>query len=134
MEKSAGAVLYEIKNNEINYLLILDFNGNWGFPKGHLENGETNEQAALREIKEEVGIDAIIDNNFIRELVYIMPNGIEKHSLYYIGRYSNQIPTKQLEEIKEIRILPYSKALNLISFDNMKQVLIEANNYIESTK
>ena len=134
MEKSAGAVLYEIINNEINYLLILDFNNNWGFPKGHLENGETNEQAAIRETKEEVGVDVLLDTNFKRELIYIMPNGIEKYSIYYIGKYSNQIPTKQPEEIKEIRILPYNEALQLISFENIKNVLIEANNYLKTFK
>lgn len=131
MEISAGAILYTIIDNEINYLICLDFHNNWGFPKGHLEKDETCEQAAFREIKEEVGIEAILDNNFKKELVYIMPNGIEKHSIYYIGRFMNQTPKKQLEEIKEIRILPYKQALEALSFENMKNVLIQANEYIK---
>ena len=131
MKKSAGAVLYTIINNEIHYLISLDFHNNWGFPKGHLEAGENNLQAATREIKEEVGIDAIIDTNFEKELIYVMPNGIEKHSIYYIGRFDNQIPSKQLAEVQDIKILPYNEALNTLTFENMRQVLIEANEYIK---
>ena len=130
MELSAGAVLYTVINNEINYLLLLDFHNNWGFPKGHLEQGETIVQAALREIKEEVGIDAVLDTDFKEELIYTMPNGIEKHSIYYVGRYTDQNPIKQLEEVQDIKILPYEQAINLISFDNMKDVLEKANKYI----
>ena len=130
MEISAGAVLYIVINNEVNYLLLLDFHNNWGFPKGHLEQGETIVQAALREIKEEVGIDAVLDTDFKEELIYTMPNGIEKHSIYYIGRYADQNPIKQLEEVQDIKILPYEQAINLISFDNMKDVLEKADKYI----
>ena len=75
-----------------------------------------------------------LDTNFKKELIYMMPNGIEKHSLYYIGRYSNQKPTKQLEEVKEIKILPYSKAIELINFENIKELLFEANNYLKTHK
>ena len=131
MEMSAGAVLYTIIDNKINYLISLDFHNNWGFPKGHLEQGETSVDAAIREIKEEVGIDATLDTNFMKELIYTMPNGIEKHSIYYIGRFMDQIPSKQLSEVQDIKILPYEKALDTLSFENMKDVLIQANKYIE---
>lgn len=128
---SAGAVLYTIIDNKINYLVSLDFHNNWGFPKGHLEQGETSVDAAIREIKEEVEIDATLDTNFKKELIYIMPNGIEKHSIYYIGKFMDQIPSKQLSEVQDIKILPYEKALDTLSFENMKDVLIQANKYIE---
>ena len=131
MEISAGAVLYTIIDNEVNYLILLDFHNNWGFPKGHLEQDETLVQAALREIKEEVGVDAVLDTNFKEELIYTMPNGIEKHSIYYIGRFAEQTPIKQLEEVQDIKILPYKQAYDLISFDNMKDVLEIADKYIK---
>ena len=130
MEKSAGAVLYTIIDNKINYLISLDFHNNWGFPKGHLENDETEIEAALREIKEEVGIDAKIDSNYRKELVYVMPNGIEKHSIYFIGKFLNQIPSKQLEEVQDIKILSYNQTLDILTFDSMKQVLKEVNSYL----
>ena len=134
MEKSAGAVLYTIIENKINYLISLDFHNNWGFPKGHLENNETEVEAALREIKEEVGIDATIDDKFRKELIYVMPNGIEKHSVYYLGKFDDQIPKRQIEEVQEIRILSYEQAYELLSFDDSKKLLVQANLYLESFK
>ena len=52
---SAGIVPYLIENNELKFLLLKSSLG-WEFPKGHLEEGETNQQAAIREAKEEAGI------------------------------------------------------------------------------
>lgn len=131
-EYSAGAILYTKIDNEIHYLLIKDFHNNWGFPKGHLENDETFKQAAIREIKEEVGIDVNINGTFKTELVYKMPNGIEKHSLYYIAEFAKQAPNRQLEEVQEIKILKYDDAYDLLTFDNMKQTLKQAHKYIKS--
>lgn len=131
-EYSAGAILYTKIDNEIHYLLIKDFHNNWGFPKGHLENDETFKQAAIREIKEEVGIDVSVNSTFITELVYKMPNGIEKHSLYYIAEFAKQVPNRQLEEVQEIKILKYDDAYDLLTFDNMKQTLKQAHKYIKS--
>lgn len=132
MEISSGAILYTIVDSKINYLLILDFHNNWGFPKGHIENNETEQEAAEREIYEEVGINANINTTFRHELIYKMPNGIEKHSIYFIGEYTNQSPIKQLEEVKEIKLASFDDAMNLLSFDNMKEILIKANDYIKS--
>ncbi|MBI5061189.1 MAG: NUDIX domain-containing protein [Candidatus Aenigmarchaeota archaeon] len=55
-EISAGGVVFRGKK----ILLIKDSYGRWSLPKGHIEKGETAEQAALREIKEETGIDGRI--------------------------------------------------------------------------
>lgn len=126
-EISAGAIVYTKIDNKIKYLISKDFHNNWGFPKGHLENNETKQEAAIREIKEEVGVDVILDTSFEETLEYVMPNGIKKKSIYFIAYFENQIPTRQLEEVQEIKILEYEEALNLLTFDNMKQVLINAN-------
>lgn len=130
LEISAGAIIYTYINNEINYLVIKDFHGNYGFPKGHIENNETQIEAALREIKEEVGLEVSLDENFIQELNYVMPNGKDKRSIYYLAEYKDQTPVKQLEEVDEILLLPYNEALNILTFDNMKEVLIKAHEYL----
>lgn len=130
LEISAGAIIYTYINNEINYLVIKDFHGNYGFPKGHIENNETQIEAALREIKEEVGLEVSLDDNFIQELNYVMPNGKDKRSIYYLAEYKDQTPVKQLEEVDEILLLPYNEALNILTFDNMKEVLIKAHEYL----
>ena len=59
-EKSCGCII--IKDKKV--LLVYEKNRNfWGFPKGHMEDGETEIETALREVKEEVGLDVEIDHN-----------------------------------------------------------------------
>ena len=130
-ELSAGAILYTVNDDEILYLLIRDFHGNYGFPKGHTEENESLEETALREIREEVGLDVVLDASFKEELDYIMPNGIAKRSIYFLASYRDQIPVKQEEEVDEILLLPYEEALEILTFDNMKEVLIKAKRYID---
>ena len=60
-EKSCGAIVYRKYHGNLEILLIKHVNsGHWSFPKGHVEAGETEVETALREIKEETGIDVII--------------------------------------------------------------------------
>ena len=57
VEKSAGGIVLRWMEAEPNVLLIRDPYGNWGLPKGHLEEGEDARQAAVREVAEETGLD-----------------------------------------------------------------------------
>lgn len=55
-ETSAGGVVFRRSSAGARYLLILDGNRNWGFPKGHLHDGESPLEAARREVGEETGL------------------------------------------------------------------------------
>jgi 8-oxo-dGTP pyrophosphatase MutT (NUDIX family) len=60
IEKSAGAVVfYKEKDGAIKYLLLKHTADYWNFPKGLIEKGEKPEEAALREIKEETGLEEL---------------------------------------------------------------------------
>ena len=66
-EKSCGALVYRKKQDKVELLLIKHRNGgHWSFPKGHVESGENEYQTALREIKEETGLDLL-------EIRHVMP-------------------------------------------------------------
>ena len=130
-EISAGAILHTENDGQILYLVIRDNHGNWGFPKGHLEEGEDLFEAAHREIKEETGIDAMIDTDFRQDLCYVMPNGIAKRSVYFLAEYSDQEPVPQEGEVEEILLLPYEETMSLLTFDNMKEVLAKADRYLK---
>ena len=61
-EKSCGAIVFTLENGEIKYLLVEEMSGCHSFPKGHVENNETEEETALREIKEETNLEVDIYN------------------------------------------------------------------------
>lgn len=77
-EKSCGAIIYEIRDNQRYFLLVKNVKGTyWSFPKGHIEVGETEEQTAKREIKEETNLDVHILKGF-RKKSYYKPFGRTK--------------------------------------------------------
>ena len=96
-EKSCGGVVYRKHHGNIEVLLVKHINsGHWSFPKGHVEGEETEEQTARREIKEETGIDVMIDTSF-RETVNFSPKkdtqkeilnslSLEEHYKYYLNK------------------------------------------------
>ena len=59
LETSAGGVVYRRSDGGPLVLLIRDSYENWGFPKGHIEQGEVPEVAAVREVREETGLVAL---------------------------------------------------------------------------
>ena len=119
-EKSCGCVI--IENNKV--LLILQQNdAYWGFPKGHVENGETETQTAKREVKEEVGLDVKIDESKRYSINYIVRDEIDKTSVFYIATPIGGKIQKQDSEVKEVKWCTFEEALELITFDNLKEVL-----------
>ena len=82
-EKSAGAVVYTVSDDKIKYLLIKSQNGDIGFPKGHIEQGENENTTALREIYEETSIRAELIDGFKVTIDYTMPNGKNKTVIYF---------------------------------------------------
>jgi tRNA nucleotidyltransferase (CCA-adding enzyme) len=129
-ERSAGAIVYTLENGEPSYLLIENHSGDWGFPKGHLEQDETPLEAALREIKEEVGLEVKIDQGFHKTAEYVLPNGNNKTVYYYLAAYENQTVKKQESEINDTKLLPYAEALTTLTYENMKAILKEAHKRI----
>ena len=77
-EKSCGAIVYRKHHGNTEILLVRHIkSGYWSFPKGHVEEGETEEETARREIKEETGLDVLLDTGF-RETVTFPQGAIPK--------------------------------------------------------
>ena len=133
LEISCGIILFTLKNNEPWFLLIKDNNGNYGFPKGHIENGESEIDTALRETMEETSINPKILAGFCEETSYKMPNGNDKKVVYFLGDFLNQKPMhNEGFEKFDFLILPYEKAYEILSFDNTKCLLYKANTFIKN--
>jgi NADH pyrophosphatase NudC (nudix superfamily) len=121
-------------NNEIQYLLIRNLTGIYGFPKGHVEQGETEEQTALREVFEEVGLAVKLVSGFRSEDEHPIPQkeNTMKQIVYFLGEYSNQEFTYQKEELTDALLTDYETAMTLFQFDSSKRILTEANNFLLS--
>ena len=130
-EKSCGAIVYRKFHGNTEILLIQDVNsGHWSFPKGHVEFGETEVETALREVKEETGIDIIIDPTF-REIVSFPPKkGTQKTVVYFIGKARHTDYTPQEEEIAEIRWVEIGRACSVLSYENDKSIVNKAKTVI----
>ena len=134
-EYSCGAVVFTMVNGAPHYLLIRQNDqteGCHGFPKGHMEPGEDECATALREIREEVGVSATILNGFRAEEHYPLPNkpGVVKQVVYFLAEFSGQEIHHQVEELTEAYLLPYEEALQMLTFEEAKQILIEAHHFL----
>lgn len=129
-EISCGCVIFD-KDTHSKVLIVYEKDRNfWGFPKGHIEEGETEIQTALREVKEEVGIDVkILDEKYRYEINYIIENKqVDKTSVFYIAEPvdENVKITNQEAEIEDSKWVTVDEAFDTLTFDNTKEVLEKA--------
>ena len=118
-EKSCGAVVINDRNE---VLLVKTVKGFYGFPKGHVEAGEKEEETAIREVKEEtnVDIDIIDDKKFL--LSYKVDGIIEKDVILFIARPISNNLKKQESEIKEVSWVAIDRVNSYFEFDNIKDL------------
>lgn len=121
-EKSCGCII--IKDNRV--LLVYEKNRNfWGFPKGHVEDSESEIETALREVKEEVGLDVEINPNKRYTLNYIIRDEIDKTSVFYLATTKSDDIKMQESEIENVKWCTFEEALNTLTFDNWKEFFRE---------
>ena len=132
-EKSAGAVIFR-RNKEIKYLLIQYGWGHWEFPRGLMEKGESLEETARREIKEEVGIEDIKFISGFKEWTKFFFKLKGKNIMKIATFLLSETKTKEIKlsyEHKDYAWLNYEEALNRLTFDNAKEILKKANSFIK---
>ena len=130
-EYSSGAVLYCEKDGQRLYAVVTELSGNTGLPKGHVEAGESNEEAALREIYEETGIRAEIVPGFEGELVYPQGRGMLKHFYYFLARFDSS-QRFYTGDVVAAELLPYDQAMKKLSFMDVRQLLRRAEVFLNS--
>ena len=131
-EKSCGAIVFTEENGQRKYVVIRSVGGDYGFPKGHMEPGESERETALREIWEETGLACTLVDGFRAQDAYPLPNkpGVRKQVVYFLAEYSGQEIRLQPEEISGAYLVPFSRALELLPFPEMKRILKEAHGYL----
>lgn len=134
-ETSSGAIIYRKINDNIRYLLIKNKrSANWGFPKGHLEMGESVTDAAKREVLEETGLHITIHNGFECVSKYKIKDKIDKKVSIFVGTTEDTTTIIQQDEIEDYIWLPFSRAIRHLKFENDKTILKKAHTFLIQNK
>ncbi len=127
--RAAGGVVFCDGPGGPLLLLIRDKYGVWTLPKGHLEAGEDEADAAVREIAEETGIDCELGDLLHRMVYPVFKRGAwrDKQVAYFIARADYLTPTPRLDEgIAEACWLAPGEALSRISYAQVRDVVRRA--------
>lgn len=131
-ENSCGAIVFNENTEKI--LLVKMHNGNWGFPKGHIEKDETKEETAIREVLEETNVRIKIIPNFEREIKYIPNEKTIKKVTIFIGITQDEEVTIDTFEIEDFKWCTYEEALKLVTYKLQKDVLENARKVFIKSK
>lgn len=146
MEVSVGAIIFRrMRGGGVQYLMIQYRHGHWEFPRGHMEEGETELETMVREVREETGItDVAVVRGFREQMSFsYTAKGSERAERVAAGRcvfiykkvyfYLAETTASQItisEEHKNYAWLPFEAALAKLTFDNGKRILTAANDYL----
>ena len=135
-ESSCGAVVfYEPEDGEREFLLIRNRrSAHWGFPKGHVEYGETYRETAIREVKEETGIDIELLPGFEKRSDYTIQGRIEKSVTIFLARCKSRDIHMQEEEIEDCGWFTYESAMRRLNYENDKRILLEAGQFLAAAE
>lgn len=131
-EKSCGAIVIYKQGDRCKILLVRNHNGrNYSFPKGHVELGETEEETAIREVKEETGLDITIIPSF-REVADYCPFGkIRKRVVFFMAQTMSDKVHIQEEEIDSFIWVDLDEAHHRCTYDNDLRVIRKARDNID---
>ena len=127
-EKSCGCIIINDKNE---VLLIHHNAGHWDFPKGHVEEGETEMETAIREVKEETNIDVEVNEEYRYSTKYSPKEGVIKEVIYFLARNISDNKQAQLEEVSEVRWVNVDEAIDKITYDSSREILMQLKNDLE---
>lgn len=131
-EISAGGIVYRKRLDKYEVLLIEDRFGRWTLPKGKKEQGETDQETALREIREETGLHGRIVKALTNTYyTYRHPSlgKVEKEVIYFLIEAIEGTEEAQLEEIKGVSWMPSRQAWRTqkkVGYDNNQDVFTQA--------
>lgn len=135
-EKSCGAIVFR-KNSGVEYLLMHYGAGHWGFVKGNVEPNESEKDTAMRELKEETGIDeAHFVEDFREKVGYFYKRGgktVYKEVVFFLIQAKDSKVRLSYEHVG-YEWLNYHEAVKRLTFRNSIKVLQKANEYLKRAR
>jgi ADP-ribose pyrophosphatase YjhB (NUDIX family) len=101
----------------------------WSLPKGHIEEGETPEVAALREVQEETGIESVIEKSLGVIDFWFMAGGkrIHKTVHHYLFRENGGLLAPQESEVDEVAWFPLAEIIERLAYPDEKKLIARTN-------
>ena len=134
-EKSTGIVLFRNDSDKNEFLLLNYPQGHWDFVKGKVEQNETPHETAIRETREETGITNIeFIDGFEESVEYdfrFKKEDIHKKVIFFLAK-TNEKNIQLSHEHNDYIWLEYNDALKKTTFENAKNVLSKANEFLSS--
>ena len=136
-EFSAGGVVYKETLDGIQILVAQHSQHHgWGFPKGRIgdtKRGESKEEAAIREVKEETGIEVTIIQPLSPETYWFVWEGekVKKTVYYFIMEHAGGDTQKRDMEMEQVEWLPIQEVENRLTYPSDKKVWQEAKIVLE---
>jgi len=133
---SGGAVISFRDGTPFVALIATRGRTRWGLPKGAVSEGETSEQAALREVNEETGLVASIVKQLDTIEYFFRASGtlIRKRVDFYLMMYLSGELTPQLSEVDDVEWVELAEAIQRASFDSERKLLEMAQQEIETAR
>lgn len=128
MKRAAGCVAYRYDGDALLILLILDKYGRWTLPNGHLEPGESEAQAAVREVFEETAVGGVLGPLVARIAYTMTKNGRPrpKQVAFFLLRAADGRAAPQAEEVAAVEWYAPDAALARIGYAQVREVLAQA--------
>ena len=134
LEKSCGAIVYKKIDSNFEFLAIKSNSpdGHWGFPKGHAEEEETEEETCKREVFEETGLIITLHNGFKVCDKYQLSENTYKEVVLFIACAENQSVVLKEDEIAEYKWDSFKEIYNLLTYDSTKNMLVKASSFLDT--
>ncbi len=138
---SAGGVAHRTKNGLTEVVVIqTSSEGRWQLPKGIIDAGETAETAALREVREEAGIDCEVIEP-LDEIEYWFVAAYDgpkkryhKKVHFYLMKFLKGDVNDHDHEVIEARWVGIDEAESMLAFDSEKKLIVKAKNILEANR
>ncbi len=129
-ESLAGGVVYRRDGEDIFFAFVHDIFGYWTLSKGHIEEGETAEEAAARELKEEIGLDIKVEDELeTNDYIASDPEKgkIKKIVTYFLASTEDkELKLKETGGLDDARWFKMEEMVDLRMYNDIKPIVIKA--------